>query len=153
MTDEIHTADASSLRYAGFFRRLLAIFYDSILLIAIMFTLSLIATGLNHGNAIEPGHVLYPLFVTLLFSLNYVYFAWFWMHGGQTLGMKTWYIKLQSNNDESINWKTAAIRFFSALISWLVFGLGFLWAFIDKKNRCWHDLSSKTVLIDLRPKK
>lgn len=139
--------------YVGFFRRLFAIFYDCILLLAIMFAISATATAVNHGKAIEPGNLLYPLFVLLIFGLNYLYFAWFWMHGGQTLGMKTWRVKLQSNNGEIIDWKTAAIRFFSAIISWAVFGFGFLWAFIDKKNRCWHDLSSKTVLIDLRPKK
>ena len=143
--------------YAGLFRRLFAIFYDSFLLLAILFIVSAIATALNDGKAVEPGDALYPIFVILIFSLSYLYFAWFWIHGGQSLGMKTWRIQLQSgdpenNSNEQIDWKTAAIRFFSAIISWGVFGLGFLWAFFDKKNRCWHDLISKTVLIDLRNK-
>jgi uncharacterized RDD family membrane protein YckC len=82
----------------------------------------------------------------------YLYFAWFWIHGGQSLGMKTWQIQLQSKNQE-IDWKIAAIRFFSAIISWGVFGLGFIWSLFDKKNRGWHDMISNTVLIDLRPAK
>ncbi len=142
-------------KYAGLFRRLFAIFYDCFLLLAILFVVSAIATALNQGKAVEPGDALYPIFVILIFGLSYLYFAWFWIHGGQSLGMKTWHVQLRSDNpDETqIDWKIAAIRFLSALVSWGFFGLGFLWSLFDKKNRGWHDLISKTVLIDLRPKK
>ena len=145
-------------RYAGLFRRLFAIFYDGFLLIAILFVVSAIATALNGGKAVESGDALYPVLVLLIFFLSYLYFSWFWMHGGQSLGMKTWRIQLKRNdqgktNDLPIDHKTAAIRFFSAIISWGFFGLGFVWALFDKQNRCWHDLSSKTVLIDLRSSK
>jgi len=154
MTESTNT----ELRYAGLFRRLFAIFYDSFLLLAILFIVSAIATFLNNEKAIEPGDALYPIFVILIFSLSYLYFAWFWIHGGQSLGMKTWRIQLQNydpenNSNRQIDWKIATIRIFSAIVSWSVFGLGFLWAFFDKKNRCWHDLISKTVLIDLRHQK
>lgn len=148
MNESINT----ELRYAGLFRRLLAIFYDSFLLLAILFVVTAIANALNHGKAIEPGNVFYPLYVLIILLLSYLYFAWFWINGGQSLGMKTWRIKLQDGEGKNIDWKTAAIRFFSAIISWAVIGLGFLWAFFDKKNRCWHDLISKTVIIDLRTK-
>ncbi len=139
--------------YAGLFRRLFAIFYDGFLLAAILFIVAAIANGLNRGNAIEPGNAFYPVFVCIIFILSYLYFAWFWVHGGQTLGMKTWQIQLQSISSNKITWKTTAIRFICAIFSWSIFGLGFLWAFFDKKNRCWHDLISKTVLLDLRNKK
>jgi uncharacterized RDD family membrane protein YckC len=147
----------TELRYAGLFRRLFAIAYDCFLLIAILFIVSAIATALNDGKAVEPGDTLYPVYVLLIFGLSYLYFAWFWTHGGQSLGMKTWRIKIQTdqpgkNDGTQVGWKLASIRFFSALISWGIFGLGFLWSLFDKKNRCWHDLSSKTVLIDLRTK-
>jgi uncharacterized RDD family membrane protein YckC len=147
----------SELRYAGFFRRLFAIFYDCFLLIAILFIVSGIATALNDGRAVEPGDALYPVFVLMIFGLSYLYFAWFWTHGGQSLGMKTWRIRLQNVGPEDANhgpidWKTASIRFFSAIFSWGIFGLGFLWSLFDKKNRCWHDMTSRTVLIDLRRK-
>jgi uncharacterized RDD family membrane protein YckC len=148
----------SELRYAGLFRRMFAISYDCFLLIAILFIVSAIATALNNGKAIEAGDTLYPVFVLLIFGLSYLYFAWFWIHGGQSLGMKTWRIQLRRDQAENgistgIGWTAAAIRFFSALFSWGIFGLGFLWSFFDKKKRCWHDLSSKTVLVDLRAKK
>lgn len=146
------TDSSNRRRYAGLFRRLFAIFYDCFLLIAILFIVSAIATALNQGKAVEPGDALYPVFVIIIFSLSYLYFAWFWIHGGQSLGMKTWRIQLQSSNNKAICWKTAAIRFITAIFSWGFFGAGFLWALFDKKNRCWHDITSKTVLIDLREK-
>ena len=134
----------------GLFRRLFAIFYDCFLLIAILFVVSGIATALNHGTAVEPGNKLYPIMVFIIFSLSYLYFAWFWMHGGQSLGMKTWQIQLRSIDGSTIDWKISTIRFITALFSWGCVGLGFLWAFYNKQNRCWHDLSSKTILVDLR---
>jgi uncharacterized RDD family membrane protein YckC len=149
MTDSINT----ELRYAGIFRRLFAIFYDCFLLTAILFIVSAVGTALNHGRAIEPGAPLYPLFVSVIFALSYLYFAWFWIHGGQTLGMKTWRMQIQTCDISVINWKTAGIRFITAILSWAIFGLGFFWAFFDRKHRCWHDLTSNTVLIDLRTRK
>jgi len=134
----------------GLFRRLFAIFYDCFLLLAILFVVSGIATALNQGMAVEPGNTLYPLMVFLIFSLSYLYFAWFWMHGGQSLGMKTWQIQLRSVEQNHIDWKIVAIRFVTAIFSWGLGGLGYLWSFYDKQNRCWHDISSKTILVDLR---
>ena len=134
----------------GLFRRLFAIFYDCFLLIAILFVVSGIATALNQGTAVEPGNTLYPLMVFIIFSLSYLYFAWFWIHGGQSLGMKTWQIQLRSVEQNHIDWKITTIRFITAIFSWGLGGLGYLWSFYDKQNRCWHDLSSKTILVDLR---
>lgn len=154
MNDETTTEP----RYAGLFRRLFAISYDCFLLIAILFIVSAIATILNGGRAVEPGDAIYPILVLLILLLCYLYFSWFWINGGQSLGMKTWRIQLKRNDqggadDSVIDHKAAAIRFFTAIISWGCFGLGFLWSLFDRQNRCWHDISSKTVLIDLRARR
>ena len=150
MTDPTNNTQSSAPAYAGLFRRLFAIFYDCFLLLAILFVVTAISNALNHGEAIEPDHVLYPVYVLTIFILSYLYFAWFWIHGGQSLGMKTWRIQLRSADGRKIGWKTTVIRFVCALFSWGFFGAGFLWALFDKKNRCWHDLASNTVLVDLR---
>ena len=134
----------------GLFRRIFAIFYDGFLLIAILFIVSAVATAFNQGKAIETDDIFYPLYVLVVFGLSYLYFAWFWINGGQSLGMKTWQIQLHSTRDQKIGWETVTIRFFGALFSWACAGMGFLWALIDKKNRCWHDLISNTELLDLR---
>lgn len=149
MTDPINTEQ----QYVGIFRRLFAIFYDCFLLTAILFIVSALATALNHGKAVETSDPLYPLFVSAIFVLSYLYFAWFWIHGGQTLGMKTWHMQIQTCDNSTMSWKTATVRFISAIFSWGVFGLGLLWAVFDKKHRCWHDLASNTVLVDMRTRK
>ena len=139
--------------HIGLIRRLFAVFYDIFLLTAILFIVSGIATALNNGTAIDPDNAIYPLFVLIIFVLSYLYFTWFWIHGGQSLGMKTWQIQLQSFDGSAIGWKTVTVRFIMAIFSWAALGMGFLWGLFDRNNRCWHDLGSKTVLIDLRAKK
>ncbi|HEB82578.1 MAG TPA: RDD family protein [Gammaproteobacteria bacterium] len=148
----MHSETRPTPTYAGLFRRLFAIFYDAFLLLAILFIVSAFANALNQGQAIQPGDTFYPLYVFSLFLLAYLYFAWFWIHGGQTLGMKTWRIRLVSENGYPVTWKTAAIRYLTAMLSWGLCCLGFLWALFDSKKRSWHDIISGTVLLDLREK-
>ena len=136
--------------YAGVFRRLFAIFYDIFLLLAILFIFAAIAMTLNHGKAIETSDNFRPVYAIFMLGICYLYFSWFWIHGGQTLGMKTWQIQMSGSDGQVIDWKTTALRFFTAFFSWGFAAIGFLWAFFDRKKRCWHDLASKTELIDLR---
>lgn len=142
-------------------KRLLAIIYDLLLLTAIFFVIGIIMSTLttfivNDGNAITEEHPFYIMnqiiILCTLFLSSLIFYGWFWTHGGQTLGMKTWRIKLVSNNSDNISWKQASTRFFSALLSWSVLGIGFFWSLIDSRNRCWHDILSSTQLIQLEKK-
>lgn len=140
-----------TLPAAGLLRRLMAIFYDLFLLMAILFlAMAIFNATFNQGKAIEPNSPYAIISSFYLGSIIILYFGWFWTHGGQTLGMKTWKIKLISNNSQSVNWKQALIREATAVISWGMLGAGFIWSVIDRKKRCWHDISSNTTLIDLR---
>jgi uncharacterized RDD family membrane protein YckC len=129
---------------AGLAKRLASIIYDSILLFAVLFAASIpIITILG----ITYGHPLYPLYVAYIYAISFLYFGWFWVHGGQTPAMKTWKIQLIGANGISISWKQALYRYLGAFISAVVFGLGFLWSVIRKDKASWHDLFSKTRLI------
>ncbi len=144
-------------------KRLLAIIYDLFLLIAVFFAvgipLSILTTFIfNAGNAITEEHRFYLLNQVIilgsLFIASVFFYGWFWTHGGQTLGMKTWRIMLISNNAQRISWKQAIQRYFAAILSWLVLGMGFLLSLLDDKKRCWHDMLSGTSLVQLeKPKK
>ena len=134
----------------GLVRRLMAIFYDLILLIALLFIATFIANALNHGEPIEPENPYYPLFVLCLLAISFFYYGWFWTHGGQTLGLQTWKMKLISNKHQNIGWPQAFVRMLAAIISWSCFGLGFLWSLFDKNKKTWHDLLSRTEIVDLR---
>jgi len=142
-----------TLNYAGLMRRLMAIIYDLFLLIALLFIATAIAMSFNQGNAIEPGQALYPFYIIYLLVISFIFFGWFWTHGGQTLGMKTWKMKLQQQNGQALTWPLALIRFISAIISWSAAGIGFLWSLFHPQRRSWHDIASRCVLVDLRPAK
>ena len=146
---------------ATLFKRLLAIVYDLLLLIAIAFTLGVIMSILttfilNNGNAITEAHPYYLLnqFLILLtiFIAGLIFYGWFWTHGGQTLGMKTWRLQLIAINSDKVSWEMAIKRYFAALVSWSAFGLGFIWSIFDNKKRCWHDILSASQLIQLDKK-
>lgn len=141
-----------TLKYAGLVRRLMAIMYDLFLLLAILFISTAIAMIVNEGNAIEPGQAIYPFYTVYLLVISFVFYGWFWTHGGQTLGMKTWKMRLQREDGSRISWSQALIRFVIAPLSASALGLGFIWSLFESKKRCWHDLASGSVLVDLRKK-
>jgi len=147
MTTNEQTAE---FRNVGLFRRLFAIFYDCFLLTAILFLTTGFSIVLNGGKAVEQGHALYPVLVFSLAAMIYLYFTWFWVTGGQTLGMKTWKIRLVTLDGSRFSWRSASIRVVISIVSWCCFGLGFLWSLFDRRRRCWHDIASKSALLDLR---
>ena len=126
-------------------RRLLALFYDVLLLLGVLFAVSALAVALNKGEAVtHPGYYLSLILTT------FVFFAWFWKHGGQTLGMRTWKIKIISDIDDKITWRQSAIRFITAAAALLPAGLGLLWVLFDREGLAWHDRLSNTRLVSLK---
>ncbi|MDD1611991.1 MAG: RDD family protein [Methylococcaceae bacterium] len=132
-------ADASP----GLIRRLAAIVYDVLLLAAVLFAATAAILPFNAGVAFTSNQFFYPVY---LIGVSFLFFAWFWTHGGQTLGMRAWKIKILTVDYHPISWRQAALRFISSLISWMFFGLGFWWILLDKQKRGWHDHLSKTAI-------
>ncbi|WP_083250684.1 RDD family protein [Acidihalobacter aeolianus] len=130
----------------GLPRRLLAMAYDGLLMFALLMIASALLIPFQHGQAVAPGNHLFQLY--LLYVL-YLFLAWFWVHGGQTLGMKAWRIRLVSDDGKPIGWTRATLRFFLSILSWLLLGTGFLWSLVDREKRCLHDILSHTRLIKI----
>jgi uncharacterized RDD family membrane protein YckC len=141
------SSNQSTLQPAGLFRRLAAIFYDSLLLFALLMIAAGLWLPLTDGEALNSAHPLYPLFQASLLLVALTFFGGFWLVGGQTLGMRAWRVKVRDAHGGPISPKQAVARFFGAILSWLVFGLGFVWVLIDPQKRSWHDLLSSTVLV------
>jgi len=127
----------------GFLRRLTAIFYDLLLLIAVLFVATALLLPLNGGQAFTAQQFFFPLYLLLI---SFLFYAWFWTHGGQTLGLRAWKTKVLTLDMKPISWKQALLRFMGAIVSWGFCGLGFLWILIDKDQLSWHDHLSKTAL-------
>lgn len=143
---------------AGLGRRLAAVLYDGFLCIALLivagFIYKLIQMAI-YGEAqlrqwADAGALDHdPLLSTVLLLSLFGFFAKFWTHGGQTLGMQVWGIRVQNADGTAITLWQALLRFLIAILSWLALGLGFLWALVDKRNRTWHDLYSDSVVVRL----
>ena len=134
----------------GFPRRFGAMFYDSLLLLALLMMLSYPYVWLT-GSA-KPGLIVKTLYQFYLLAICFFYFAGFWVRGGQTLGMRAWRMKLVHNNGGPVTWLIAFKRFAYAWLSLLGLGLGFLWIIYDRDRLAWHDRWSGTRLV-LLPKK
>ncbi|MEW5756536.1 MAG: RDD family protein [Pseudomonadota bacterium] len=133
---------------ASFLRRLLAMFYDSLLVAALLLAASALVVALRKGEAVEPGSLWFGLY---LLGVVYLFFGWCWTRGGQTLGLKTWKLQVVDFNGRPVTWRLAALRYLGAILSWLCLGLGFFWILVDKDKLAWHDRLSKTKVIRVRP--
>lgn len=138
MTDTNHTHIRPSL-----FRYLAIMVYDTLLLLSVLLLASAVIVLINQGQAVEQGSLIFTLY---LFLVSFLFYGWFWTHGGQTLGMRSWKVKLHSTNTQNITWKQAFIRFITALISWFPAGLGFWWLYLTNDNKSWLDTASNTYL-------
>ncbi|MCU7814090.1 MAG: RDD family protein [Candidatus Thiodiazotropha sp. (ex Lucinoma kastoroae)] len=128
----------------GFLRRLAAILYDSLLLVALLFVATATITlplGSPEGNKL----LFFQLFIFEIMPL--MFFTGFWTWGGQTLGMRAWRLRLVRIDGGVVSWGDALKRHLAALLSLMVFGLGFIWILFDSQKLAWHDRISKTRLI------
>ncbi len=121
-------------------RRLGAIFYDTFLAFSLVFFVGMIAIAIfdDIGNA-------FLYMITL--PTVYLYFALSWVKGRQTIGMKAWKFQVIQHNQKNITHSQAFIRFALGLVSFSVFGLGFIYQLFNKDNLSWHDKLSNTLLV------
>ncbi len=47
-----------------------------------------------------------------------------------------------------ISWGSAILRLIGYWVNSAVFYIGFIWIFVDKRRRGWHDLIAGTVVIE-----
>lgn len=147
---------------AGLGRRLAAIFYDALLCVALLMVTTFIyklvwmafvgearLRQMSESGSLDGD----PLLSTLLLFAVFAFFAKFWTHAGQTLGMQVWGIRVQNADGTGISLWQALLRFVVAIASWLCVGLGFLWSLFDKRKRSWHDMYSETQLVRIPKQK
>ncbi len=95
--------------------------YDSFLLIAVLFLAMAVMLLLSRGHQFEAGN---PVLTLYLLLVSFVFFGWFWTHGGQTLGMRAWKLRLQQPDGKAVTWRQVTIRFITAIPAWLVLLVG-----------------------------
>jgi uncharacterized RDD family membrane protein YckC len=141
--------EPADLRPAGLLRRLAALSYDTLLLVAVLMTVTWLLLPLTRGEAIthESVGAFEYLYRALLLGLIVAYFAFSWTRSGQTLGMLAWRIRVVRNDGALLRWRDVLVRLASSLLSWLPAGLGFFWMLLDRDHLTWHDRLSRTRVV------
>lgn len=106
---------AAPLRAPSVRRRLAAFLYEGVLLFGVV-----MAAGFVWSLATQQRHAMLGRhgLQAVLFVVLGVYFAWFWSHGGQTVAMKAWHIRLVDSGGRPVSLLRAALRY---LLAWLWF--------------------------------
>ncbi len=136
-TESVYAVDGGER--APFRYRLAAMLYDTIIVAAIwVFTIVLLVT--LTGDSVVGAWVQSLLFIEL-----FVFFAFFWIHKGQTIGMLAWRLRLES--EQPFTLRKAFFRFCGAMASFLTLGVGYYWIWIDPLRRSWPDIFSDSYVV------
>jgi len=128
---------------ASLWRRLAAAVYDLFLLLGVLLVATLLLLPFTGGQAIDGAS---PWFRAYILFVPYLFFGWFWTHGGETLGMRAWRLRVRTREGAAVGWGRAAIRYVIAWVSWLSV-LGMLWIVLDPQRRAWQDIASGTEIV------
>ena len=140
---------SARLSPAPIWRRIAASLYDLLLLLALYWLAGaiMITTKKLITNTIEVDEGFNPFMFFALLSISFSFYAYFWTKSGQTLGMQAWKIKMIMQNNTKVDLKSATVRFFTMLLSFLLFGLPFLWLLFSRNKQTLHDTLSQTCTI------
>jgi uncharacterized RDD family membrane protein YckC len=134
---------------AGLPRRLAGMFYDTLLLLALLMAATALFLLLTGGEAIDPR--IHPalefIYRLVLVALVVGFFGVPWTRSGQTLGMATWRLRVEREDGRLLTWGDTLRRLGWALVSLLPAGLGFAWVLVDPERRAWHDRLSRTRVV------
>ena len=137
------------MKDAGFFKRVFSLIYDSLAVIGVMLSLSLLLVLVYGGTTEENKLASLIQFLIITFS-GPCFYTYFWLaNNGQTLGMQAWKIQLISNNN-GLSVKDCLYRCFISVISFLIFGIGYFLILFRKDNKSLSDLLTNTQIIDLK---
>ena len=94
-------------------RRFASMVYEAMLLFAVVFVGDYLFDTLTQSrHALMLRHARQAW----LFVIVGVYFVWFWVHGGQTLAMKTWRIRVVGGRGAALTYGRAIARY---LLLWM----------------------------------
>lgn len=125
-------------------RRLGAIFYDSFIVFSWLILATALALIVNRGESLLPYRVYFLIYLVMMAGL---FLSWFWHQKGQTLGMLAWKIRLVDQNNQSLSWSRAFIRYLMTLMSVGCAGIGLIWCLLDKEGQSLHDRFLQTKMV------
>ena len=155
---EQESGPAPGVEFAPHGGRLVAYILDSIIVSIVILIFFVIGSALLVSGATIQGEQVtsvspaagagFSIFMVLGVIIGFLYFPFFWARGGQTPGMRPFGLRVVRDRDGGrIGWGTALLRLVGLWVGALVFYIGYIWIFIDKRRRGWQDLIAGTVVI------
>lgn len=141
---------APGMEFAGFGARLVAYIIDVLIVSVVLIMLLILGGGLIVGTAgsTQSGLVVVGFLFFVVFILGY--YPFFWVRSGATPGMMVMHLRVVRDRDGgTLSVGQAVLRLIGYWVSGAVFYLGYIWIFIDKRRRGWHDLIAGTVVIKI----
>ena len=129
----------------GLRRRIASMAYESLLLLGVLsisFMLPHLAIGMAFDTVL-PGWAL----IGHVFLVLGAYFLWYWHHGGQTLAMQTWKIRLSTPSGAQPSLSRLTLRDVLAGPCVLYLGAGLFWALFDRDRQFLHDRLAGTRMV------
>ena len=165
----------------GLLRRWASGLYDALIVLALCILATFLVMPFTHSRALDTIYAhsdgLKAAYQVGLLILGYAFFGGFWTHGGQTIGMRTWKLRVVRRDGARLDWYRALLRYLGMLIPWLLLLLGiellmtgrqstqalawqvagvlallaalaaFLWPAFDRRRFAWQDRLSGTHLV------
>ena len=130
----------SRQRLALLLRRLAALAYDLLLLLALSLV-AVIPWVVLAGEASQPGDPGLQLWLGLV-CVSYVSAAW--VRQGATLGMLAWGLRLQTSTAQGLTYSQALLRLLLAVLGTGALGITWWWCLFDPQGRALHDRLAAT---------
>ena len=140
---EIPTDPECRLRLAPLGMRLLSLAYEGVLLFGILFVASYLFVGLARDAQTGMPRLVFQVYVLAVCG---AYFVFCWVRSGQTLPMKTWRIRLVTEQGKPVAVGRAFQRYVLAVPS-VLSGIGVLWALVDRDRQFLHDRLAMTRIV------
>ena len=123
---------------AGFWRRFAGLIIDGII---VGVADGILRAILGYGAGVSLGFVVSIAYFTILIGNS----------RGQTVGQMALGIRvIDFNTGGPIGYGRAFLRWLVAIVSTIVFFLGYLWMLWDKEKQCWHDKAANDVVVPVQ---
>lgn len=144
-------ASTEHLPEAGVLRRLGAMFYDTLAIIAVMMVVTALLLPLTGGEAItsERFGAWEYAYRALLLAIVVLFFGLFWTRRGQTLGMLAWRLRVEREDGSLLGWGDVIKRLAAAAVSLMLAFAGYLWIWVDRDRLAWPDRWTRTRVVVL----
>jgi uncharacterized RDD family membrane protein YckC len=128
--------------------RFVSLVYEGMLLFAVLFVSSYLFLGLARDAHSGLPRAIFQIY---LLSVCGAYFVFCWARTGQTLPMKTWQLRIVTEQGGALSAGRAFKRYLLA-IPGILSGISLLWAPFDRERQFLHDRLAGTRIVRVNSK-